>query len=123
MRYVVGNNVFLKASDVKEYIFNCVGEKYFKRMIDEKYGEIKIFDLCYKASDVFYKVNRQSYECKRKNQKNIQFEILLFGEFAIIFNYFNTVFTTFSSLTFVLCSEEKNYQNNNNYNNRNNKGF
>ena len=66
MRYVIGSNVFRKASDVKEYILNCVGEKYFKRMIDEKYGEIKFFDCCYKASYVFYKVNKPDYECKRK---------------------------------------------------------
>ena len=54
MRYVIGNNVFRKASDVKECILDCVGEKYFKRMIDEKYGEIKIFDAYYKASDIIY---------------------------------------------------------------------
>lgn len=92
MRYVVNNYVFCKASDVKEYILNCVGEKYFKRMIDEKYGEIKIFDLCYKASDVFYKVNRQSYECKRKDfykEKGNLFEdiIVNMNEFENIYLY------------------------------------
>lgn len=67
MRYVIGNNVFCKASDAKEHILNCVGEKYFRRMIDEKYGEIKFFDRCYKASYVFETINQKYYECKRED--------------------------------------------------------
>lgn len=67
MRYVVNDNVFRKASDAKEYILNCVGEKYFKKMIDEKYGEIKFFDRCYKASYVFETINQKYYECKRED--------------------------------------------------------
>lgn len=66
MRYVVNNNVFRKDSDVKEHILNCVGDEYFKRMIDEKYGEIKIFDAYYKASDIIYTMQKWAYEIYKK---------------------------------------------------------
>lgn len=67
MRYVINNNVFCKASDAKEYILNYVGEKYFKRMIDEEYGEIKIFNAYYKASDIIYTMQKWAYKIYKKS--------------------------------------------------------
>lgn len=92
MRYVVNDHVFCKTSDVKEYILNRVGDVYFKKMIDQKYGEIKIFNRCYKASYIFYGVNRQDYEDKRKNfykekGNEIENNIVHMNEFEDIYVY------------------------------------
>lgn len=65
MKYVVNNNVFKTPQDVKIYILKYSGDKYFKEMLNEKYGQIKICEKNYLASDILRTLSPLTYQCEK----------------------------------------------------------
>lgn len=65
MRYVVNNNVFRTPQDVKIYILKCSGDKYFKEMLNEKYGQIEICEKNYLASDILRTLSPLTYQYEK----------------------------------------------------------
>lgn len=65
MIYIVNNNVFRTPHDVRDYIVDHLGDTYFKKMINEKYGQIEICGENYLASDILYKLGSLAYLLER----------------------------------------------------------
>ena len=70
MRYVINNNVFKTPHDVRVYIVDHSGEKYFKEMLNEKYGHIEICGKNYLASHILRKLSPLTYQCEKDNFYN-----------------------------------------------------
>ena len=65
MRYVIYNNVFKTPHDVKIYILEHSGDRYFKEMLNEKYGQIAICGKNYQASHILRKLAPLTYQCEK----------------------------------------------------------
>lgn len=65
MKYVVNNNVFETPNDVRVYILYHSKDKYFEKMLNEKYRQIEICGRNYLASTIFRKFSPLTYQYEK----------------------------------------------------------
>ena len=82
IKYVVdGEMEFESISECAEYIVeNGINEAEYDEMLDECYGEVKIWGISYSSSLVLYKLDEVAYYCglndyRSRQQSDIEYEL------------------------------------------------